>query len=113
LGSPSENFKGYVEADATQRARYIPNHALFLMHGLADLSVPYTHGVALAKSLAEAGILFKYHVCNYFLRSFARKPLGDLLITHTAFVYHFKRTQAYYYFFNKAMLRANFCIGRA
>jgi dipeptidyl aminopeptidase/acylaminoacyl peptidase len=72
LGSPSENFKGYVEADATQRARYIPNHALFLIHGLADLSVPYTHGVALARSLAEAGILFKYHVCNYFPHSIAR-----------------------------------------
>jgi len=110
LGSPSENFKGYVEADATQRARYIPNHALFLMHGLADLSVPYTHGVALAKSLAEAGVLFKYHVCNYFLHSFARKPLGAIL--SSLIVYHFKRTGVLL-FFNKAMLRGNFCIGHA
>jgi len=63
LGSPSENFKGYVEADATQRARYIPNHSLFLVHGLADLSVPYSHGVALARALADAGVLFRYQVC--------------------------------------------------
>ncbi|XP_065353378.1 inactive dipeptidyl peptidase 10 isoform X1 [Cloeon dipterum] len=61
LGSPTENFKGYVEADATQRARYVPNHALFLIHGLADLSTPFSHGVALARALSEAGILFRYH----------------------------------------------------
>ncbi|XP_023309950.1 dipeptidyl peptidase 4 isoform X2 [Anoplophora glabripennis] len=60
LGLPTENYKGYVEADATQRARNIPKKSFFLMHGLADLTAPYQHGVALARALAEAGILFRY-----------------------------------------------------
>lgn len=62
LGLPTENYKGYVEADATQRARNIPKKSFFLMHGLADLTAPYQHGVALARALAEAGILFRYQV---------------------------------------------------
>lgn len=63
LGFPNENYKGYVEADATQRARNIPKHSLFVMHGLADLTAPYQHGVSLATALTEAGILFRYQVC--------------------------------------------------
>ncbi|XP_019867490.1 inactive dipeptidyl peptidase 10 isoform X2 [Aethina tumida] len=60
LGLPTENFKGYVEADATQRAKYIPKKSFFLMHGLADLSAPYQHGIALSRALAESGVLFQY-----------------------------------------------------
>lgn len=70
LGSPAENFKGYVEADLTQRARLVPSHSLYLLHGMADLSAPYTHGMILAKSLTENGIIFRYQVnliyCNQF-----------------------------------------------
>lgn len=62
LGLPADNYKGYVEADATQRARHIPSHSLYLMHGLADLSAPYQHGVSLAKALTDAGVLFRYQV---------------------------------------------------
>lgn len=62
LGQPNENYKGYVEADATQRARHIPSHSFFLLHGLADLSAPYLHGTQLARSLTEAGVLFQYQV---------------------------------------------------
>lgn len=62
LGLPNENFKGYVEADATQRARHIPSHSYFLLHGLADSSVPYLHGTQLARALAKAGIIFQYQV---------------------------------------------------
>ncbi|XP_067002490.1 inactive dipeptidyl peptidase 10 [Anabrus simplex] len=60
LGLPGENFKGYVEADATQRARYVPSHSLYLLHGLADVTAPYLHGVALARALADAGVIFRY-----------------------------------------------------
>ena len=60
LGAPVENFKGYVEADLTQRARLVPSHSLYLLHGLADLTAPYTHGVAFAKALSEAGVIFRY-----------------------------------------------------
>jgi dipeptidyl aminopeptidase/acylaminoacyl peptidase len=62
LGVPGENYKGYVEADATQRARYVPSHSMYLLHGLADITAPYQHGVALARALAEAGIIFRYQV---------------------------------------------------
>ncbi|KAI4504853.1 hypothetical protein M0802_000403 [Mischocyttarus mexicanus] len=60
LGAPAENYKGYVEADLTQRARLVPSHSLYLLHGLADLTAPYTHGVAFAKALSEAGVIFRY-----------------------------------------------------
>ncbi|KAK6623027.1 hypothetical protein RUM43_008879 [Polyplax serrata] len=60
LGLPGDNYKGYVEADATQRARNIPSDSLYLIHGLADVTAPYQHGVALAKALADAGVIFKY-----------------------------------------------------
>ncbi|KAK9510675.1 hypothetical protein O3M35_005411 [Rhynocoris fuscipes] len=60
LGLPSENFKEYVEADAVQRSKHIENDALFLIHGLADISVPYVHSVTLAKALTHQGILFRY-----------------------------------------------------
>ncbi|KOX73169.1 Dipeptidyl peptidase 4 [Melipona quadrifasciata] len=62
LGAPAENYKGYVEADLTQRARLVPSHSLYLLHGLADLTAPYTHGVAFAKALSEAGIIFRYQL---------------------------------------------------
>lgn len=60
LGAPAENFKGYVEADLTQRARLVPSNSLYLLHGLADLTAPYTHGVAFAKAMSEAGVIFRY-----------------------------------------------------
>ena len=65
MGLPGDNYKGYVEADATQRARNIPSHSLYLIHGLADVTAPYQHGVALAKALADAGVLFKYQVSEH------------------------------------------------
>lgn len=73
MGAPIENYKGYVEADLTQRARLVPSHSLYLVHGLADLTAPYTHGIAFAKALSEAGVIFRYQVrdllylLNFFL----------------------------------------------
>ncbi|XP_018325145.1 inactive dipeptidyl peptidase 10 isoform X2 [Agrilus planipennis] len=60
LGLPTENYKGYVESDATQRAKLIPSMSLYLIHGLADLTAPYQHGISLATALADAGVLFRY-----------------------------------------------------
>nr|XP_023020216.1 inactive dipeptidyl peptidase 10 isoform X2 [Leptinotarsa decemlineata] len=60
LGLPTENYKGYVEADATQRARNVPKKSFFLIHGLADLTAPYQHGVSLASALTRARVLFRY-----------------------------------------------------
>lgn len=66
-----ENYKAYVEADATQRARNIPSESLFLIHGLADLSAPYLHSIQLARALTESNILFKHQVfIVFFLDSY-------------------------------------------
>lgn len=62
MGLPAENYKGYVEADATQRAKHIPSHSLFVLHGMADVTAPYTHGIELTRALAEAGIIYRYQV---------------------------------------------------
>ncbi|OWR49175.1 dipeptidyl aminopeptidase protein 6 isoform 1 [Danaus plexippus plexippus] len=55
LGQPSVNYKGYVEADASQRAHHVPPHALYLVHGMADMSAPYPHALQLARALTDAG----------------------------------------------------------
>ncbi|XP_061377760.1 inactive dipeptidyl peptidase 10 isoform X1 [Danaus plexippus] len=60
LGQPSVNYKGYVEADASQRAHHVPPHALYLVHGMADMSAPYPHALQLARALTDAGVLFRY-----------------------------------------------------
>ncbi|KOB70112.1 Inactive dipeptidyl peptidase 10 [Operophtera brumata] len=60
LGQPSVNYKGYVEADASQRAHHVPAHALYLVHGMADMSAPYPHALQLARALTDAGVLFRY-----------------------------------------------------
>lgn len=57
-----ENYKGYVEADATQKAKNIDSDTFFLIHGLADATAPYHHGVQLARSLTDAGTIFRYAV---------------------------------------------------
>jgi hypothetical protein len=69
MGLPIENFKAYVEADSTQKAKNIPNDAFFLIHGLADATTPYHHSIQLAKKLTENGILFRYTV-SYFYHLF-------------------------------------------
>ncbi|XP_031343376.1 venom dipeptidyl peptidase 4-like isoform X1 [Photinus pyralis] len=61
LGMPAENYKGYVEADATQRAKNIPSKSMFVIHGLADITTPFEHGISLARALTEAGVLFRYN----------------------------------------------------
>lgn len=60
MGFPTDNYKGYVEADATHKAKNIHSDTFFLVHGLADATAPYQHGVQLARSLVDAGTLFKY-----------------------------------------------------
>ncbi|XP_037033924.1 dipeptidyl peptidase 4 isoform X2 [Bradysia coprophila] len=60
LGLPVENYKGYVEADATQHARHIPSYSFFLIHGLADITAPYLHGTQMARALTKAGVIFQY-----------------------------------------------------
>lgn len=51
-----------MEADATQRVKQIPSDSYFLIHGLADATTPYQHGVQLARALTDAGKIFRYQV---------------------------------------------------
>lgn len=64
-----------MEADATQRAKHIPTRSIFIIHGLADLTAPYQHGVALARALTEAGILYRYQVGTVLLKCAHLEPL--------------------------------------
>lgn len=36
MGLPVENYKAYVEADATQKAKNIDSDTFFLIHGLGE-----------------------------------------------------------------------------
>lgn len=93
LGLPAENYKGYVEADATQKAKHIPTKSLFILHGLADLTAPSQHGVALARALTEAGVLFKYQV---------RSESKNKKITATSFAFFYlSETNGFLYIFHK------------
>jgi inactive dipeptidyl peptidase 10 len=62
MGIPTENYKGYVEADATHKAKNIKEDTFYLIHGMADATAPYQHGVQLARALTDAGKIFKYTV---------------------------------------------------
>lgn len=80
LGLPAENYKGYVEADATQRARLIKSHSFFLIHGLADSTAPYIHGIQLAKSLTDANILYRYQVGKLYNKQITDNSYVFLLL---------------------------------
>lgn len=67
LGLSSESYKDYVEADAVQRAKHIEAGSLYLLHGLADISVPYSHSLSLAAALARSSVLFRYQVRKIFV----------------------------------------------
>ena len=51
-----------MEADVTQKAKQIKTDSFFLIHGLADVTAPYHHSLQLARSLTEAGTIFRYQV---------------------------------------------------
>jgi inactive dipeptidyl peptidase 10 len=62
MGLPVENYKGYVEADATQKAKNMESDKFFLIHGMADATAPYHHSVQMAKALTKAGTIYRYTV---------------------------------------------------
>lgn len=74
MGLPVENYKGYVEADATQKAKNIDTDTFFLIHGLADATAPYHHSAQMARSLTDAGTIFRYTV-RHLKKSFQSKPV--------------------------------------
>lgn len=70
MGLPVENYKGYVEADATQRAKNIKSDTFFLIHGLADATAPYHHSIQLARALTNAGTIYRYIVSHCVIQTY-------------------------------------------
>lgn len=68
MGLPVENYKAYVEADATQRAKNIQTDTFFLIHGLADATAPYHHSIQLARALTNAGTIYRYIVSHFVIQ---------------------------------------------
>lgn len=78
MGLPVENYKGYVEADATQKAKNMGSDKFFLIHGMADATAPYHHSVQMAKSLTEAGTIYRYTVSVNFQDQFGMKSISRI-----------------------------------
>lgn len=63
LGLKGESDNGrYVNADVRKKVRSIASDSLYIIQGLADISVPYQHGITLAKALAENRIIFRHQI---------------------------------------------------
>ncbi|XP_065218302.1 inactive dipeptidyl peptidase 10 isoform X2 [Planococcus citri] len=63
LGLKTEsNNIGYVEADIKSKTKFIASNSFYIIQGLADLSVPYQHGIMLAKALTRSKVLFQHQM---------------------------------------------------
>lgn len=64
MGFPNvtDNYKGYEEADVSKKAAMLKDKMLYLVHGTADDNVHLQQSMALVRSLAESGILFRQQV---------------------------------------------------
>lgn len=84
MGLPAENFKAYVEADASQKVKNIPTDAFFLIHGLADATAPYHHSIQLAKKLTEQRIIYRYMVNGSYSKkkkTFVKNPFFSVSLS--------------------------------
>lgn len=67
MGFPNAtgNYRGYADADVTKQAAALHDKMLLLVHGTADENVHVQQTMALAKSLADHGSMFRQQVKYY------------------------------------------------
>lgn len=64
MGFPNAtgNYRGYADADVTKQAGALHDKMLLLVHGTADDNVHIQQTMALARSLASLGSMFRQQV---------------------------------------------------
>lgn len=61
------NNEGYTRSDVKTKTNFIASDSFYIIQGLADLSVPYQHGIILANALTRHNKLFRHQVKFLFL----------------------------------------------
>jgi len=67
LGLKTVSDEGYIRSDLKTKTNFIASDSFYIIQGLADLSVPYQHGIMLANALTRSSKLFKHQVRTHYV----------------------------------------------